>query len=893
MANLHGGLAPEPSAFPTATTNRNFLIGIQSSRKTVLELDVSSRIRYPSQGPSMLLGPSLSSTALLPMAYRTAEGLHGSGLSTSDDSSRNRRVLGFDITSLDATSSSSETAAFGESYMASSLGITWDSPVSGLGAQLRRLTNGPCKEMDGLTLTRSEIDSLRVVELKQACSERGLPTGGNKAELRDRLWNWTVDEKESSQVKITGDFLTRYYEDMAENHHDENVAEAETEDTASDEGSSTPNSLAEWARTIDIEPLLQKRKEIIRQKREGRPSPKKQQPRIDPSKESTADYLKSLARALRAPSSPYASNIKVKELYAASKQADQLGERKVAIDLLQTLLMVTPSDARVYRRLARMYSEQGDVDKAKDTLRAGLDQQPENPWLWHGLGQIERNHGTYKKAKECFAKAIEHDPTYAHAYHALGTMEHGQGNIASAMRIIKKGLEFSPTNHRLWHAYGDVYRAAQMLDDAERSYRRALKHGPHTSYGFAFSALAAVSYEFGDVDKARSWLSKAVEMNDGRHAHGWVALAQLEEAEGNVQKARVLSTSAISQYERGLLEARQRYLKSSGQRADPLPPPGLNATNSIEMTTRLLKQVPKYRSGDKFIYVYQNWARLEERYGDAATVDRVYERAKVAFPYDYKILLSWALYHTDNLNFEKARSIYQEACSKAGKRHADPYRMAAELEISLSNYHEARRILYLGTQSLIQTDYANSTDRKGLPRLLQTWAVCEWHLGNLDRAEVLFGHALRLAPAESRTNILYTIARFKHYQGELHVAQHCIGLVMKDSIYGGDEKEWSLWAEIARDMGNVKLEEECLEKASLARATSPEQDDLSRFLKAARSRDDINGGIAPSMEKLVRKDPWQTKLFGSQGKASDSNAGYNLKFPSRKDESSREARQLE
>ena len=80
------------------------------------------------------------------------------------------------------------------------------------------------------------------------------------------------------------------------------------------------------------------------------------------------------------PSSPYASNKEVKELYDASKKADQLGEPVLAIQLLESLLEVTPNDARIYRRLSRMYREQGDLNLARSTLQNGLRKLPKNPW---------------------------------------------------------------------------------------------------------------------------------------------------------------------------------------------------------------------------------------------------------------------------------------------------------------------------------------------------------------------------------------------------------------------------------------------------------------------------------------------------------------------------------
>ena len=54
-----------------------------------------------------------------------------------------------------------------------SLGITWSSPVSGLGTSS---WSHPHLRSDASSLsTRSYIDSLKVADLKRACAERGLP----------------------------------------------------------------------------------------------------------------------------------------------------------------------------------------------------------------------------------------------------------------------------------------------------------------------------------------------------------------------------------------------------------------------------------------------------------------------------------------------------------------------------------------------------------------------------------------------------------------------------------------------------------------------------------------------------------------------------------------------
>jgi len=784
--------------------------------------------------------------------------------------------------------------------------------------------------------TKEEIMTLKLKELKEACSERGLMKSGNKNVLQERLWGWTSEHQLQQNTNLESDgsdHLTSWFEDTATNFSPSSILRRRRQQQEEElfvevveeeeEETNTPNSLAEWTRSaVDSEKLTQKRQEIHRQKRVGKKPPStdddtdndnkntsnnknnNKNNRADAAAAKTKEYLLKLTNAMKtSPSSPYASNKEVKELYDASKKADQLGEPLLAIQLLDSLLQVTPNDARIYRRLSRMHREQDNLDLARSTLHDGLRKLPKNPWLWHGLGQLELSIGRTEAGIKCYQRAITEDITFAHSYHAWGIHEFSNGQIAKAMKILKKGIEYCPTNHRLHHALGDLYRGAKLLTDAERSYRRSIEEGPSVSHSFAYSALAGVAYEQGDVNEARRWLYRSIETNDGRHAQGWLALAQIEEAEGDVEKALTVCEASIIRYEKGLLEARQRYKqKGSSSRSrynnnvnnrqrktsDELDiidkfPKDPTTSNGIE--EGLLKSIPKYRSGDKFLGVYRHWARLEGRYGTYDNTNRVYERASTAFPFDYKISLDWARYHSKLRNVERAQSLYTEACNRASRRHhvADPYREYAAFEMDLGQYEQARNILFLGAQKLTprrsssddddDDGAGNNNNQKNceLAQLYVTWAVCEWHLQNIPRAESLFDHALQLADvggddegSELRSFILYSMARLEYYERqEIHLAQHCIGLCLKGEPLPGNDNNapvWELWAEIADYTDNPNLEEECLKEATKCRNIGGGSSSSSSALETINM---LKG--SQKMKNFMRQEPWHDKLQTVRG----------------------------
>ena len=64
-----------------------------------------------------------------------------------------------------------------------------------------------------------------------------------------------------------------------------------------------------------------------------------------------------------------------------------------------------------------------------------------------------------------------------------------------------------------------------------------------------------------------------------------------------------------------------------------------------------------------------DWARLEERYGTFETVDEVYERAYIAFPNEYRLLIDWASYHYGMRNIDRARTLFRNAFTVVGTRY--------------------------------------------------------------------------------------------------------------------------------------------------------------------------------------------------------------------------------
>lgn len=721
---------------------------------------------------------------------------------------RSRGVLGFQISSTD----SNEEGRWSRHASISNVDtMAWNLPQ-------------PLQSEDILPWIPSKeaIEKLTVVQLKKELGMRALKKVGNKYLLQNRLKEWTQDNEQEDELNAPP---SKKQETLPSIGQEEDRLQVD--------------SLQEWARTVDLEPLLQRREEIHREKRLG---PKRVSKRIPTQWPSNVRLV--LQKMFEQPSSIY-SNYEVQQMYSVSKQADQMGDRALAKRILYELKSATPHDARIYRRLARMEMEEDQIDTARSILLEGIDLHPDNAFLWHGLGQLEGRAGNFTAQRQHWEMAMRVDPFVPHSYHALGTFDHAAGSIASAMKILKRGLQYCPTNHRLHHALGDLYRDAKLLKMAQKCYQKAIQHGPNVSHGFGWTSLAYVAYEEGQFEQCRSYLHTALR-DEGRCANAWVALAQFEESLGNIAAARSAAETGIAHYERLLMQRHKCTVPK----------------DSVTVRNPLWRQrIPTFRSGDRFHNVYRNWLRLEMRYGRLETAEDVYERAIAAFPREYKIRIDMAQYYQQLNLLNKARQVLVSACDST---HADPYRLLAELEMRQKNYMAAQKILYSGALAVSQS-------RVGVPELFYIWALCEWHLGHFSHAEKLLDYTIAASWTESlpKALIWYTRARLEWDRKEMSRTQHFIGLCLSEdrALPGGNGPVWDLWSNVAIAMGNTRLAQQCKEQARLAYSTKHDDSPIHLF----------------DSRQWMRRDPWHGKIFTPSSGDHDLHR-WTMFFPSLKED---------
>lgn len=487
---------------------------------------------------------------------------------------------------------------------------------------------------------KSQILCLNVKQLKNALAQRGLKRTGKKAELQKRLLIWAV-KKEGERVQSRLEGLRELLGQGDKNggkYSDSFVDTLTSRRKAINEQSSrgTLGLVDESYFDEDTDPS-----------EDDNPTDN-----IEINGESRAQLDRSFNTPTRL------NNLDIRELYMQAKFADQNGERSKSKSLLHQLRGASPNDMRVVRRLARMEMEDGNLALCRELLQTGLRKFPNNAHLIHGLGQLERTCGNKSAACEYFQSAIEKNPAFPNPYHALGTLEHSSGNVKKALAVLQKGIEHCPTNHRLHHALGDVYADAQMLDMAENAYLAALRHVEREwGKSFVYRSLSYVAYAKHDIEKCRSLLVQSLDVND-MHAQGVIALAQLEESEGNINDARKIYRDSISSYEK----------KRLGRGTSSLRKP--NEVDPFDSSSYLVsgnEYSPSF-AGDKWINVFRSWARMEKIHGSYETAHIVYSKAIRMFPNSTVLLTEWAKLQVENNEVQKGKLLFEAACQKSGGR---------------------------------------------------------------------------------------------------------------------------------------------------------------------------------------------------------------------------------
>ncbi|KAL3680864.1 hypothetical protein R1sor_023820 [Riccia sorocarpa] len=182
----------------------------------------------------------------------------------------------------------------------------------------------------------------------------------------------------------------------------------------------------------------------------------------------------------------------------------ELGNVKEEKQLLEEALKRFPGFHKLWLMLGQLEDRVGNLDKARDVYDRALKYCPNSTPLWLCASHLEEKVGGLSKARAVLTKARLKNPQNPELWLAAIRAEARAGNKKEAEVLMAKALQECPSSGLLW---------AESIEMAPRQQRKtksidALKKCDHDP--FVIAAVAKLFWHDRKVDKARSWLNRAV-----------------------------------------------------------------------------------------------------------------------------------------------------------------------------------------------------------------------------------------------------------------------------------------------------------------------------------------------------------------------------------------------
>lgn len=196
----------------------------------------------------------------------------------------------------------------------------------------------------------------------------------------------------------------------------------------------------------------------------------------------------------------------------------QAGRFKRALSQLRAVVDESPGFVLVYRHMASIYKELGNVGRAIEVLEDGLKKNPGNINLLSKLGIMLAEGGQTAKAIEVLNICIDKESFNPENYNFLGVAYYRKGDFRSALENYKKALELDNNYASVFNNIGSMYLVIYRVRKDEAAYElamenfdRALRIDPRL---FAAYNGRGAAYKYkNQADKALADWLKVIEIN--------------------------------------------------------------------------------------------------------------------------------------------------------------------------------------------------------------------------------------------------------------------------------------------------------------------------------------------------------------------------------------------
>jgi arylsulfatase A-like enzyme/Flp pilus assembly protein TadD len=154
----------------------------------------------------------------------------------------------------------------------------------------------------------------------------------------------------------------------------------------------------------------------------------------------------------------------------------QNGNPDIAIVELKQVVEASPQFVLVYRHMANIYKDTGQLPKAIQILEAGLKKNPGSINLLSKLGIMLVEANRPGEAIDILDVCIKKDPFDPENFNYLGVAYYRKGNFKAALDYYKKALEIDNNYASVFNNIGSLYLVVYLKQKEEGAYQEALRN---------------------------------------------------------------------------------------------------------------------------------------------------------------------------------------------------------------------------------------------------------------------------------------------------------------------------------------------------------------------------------------------------------------------------------
>ena len=463
----------------------------------------------------------------------------------------------------------------------------------------------------------------------------------------------------------------------------------------------------------------------------------------------------------------------IRRMFQKAKRLERQGQWRKAIELLDQILELDPTDSHSYLALAKLQARRNHWSEATQAFERGTRACPQSIHLWQAwavheevhrtttrqgrTGQDDNdNHNDDDKARQLYNRALQMDPYNTHVCHAYGLYEKRQGHLEAAETLWQRALEKSSTAAlvcslgELWIAQ-DRHQEAQHLYQTHVSKLASRREQVEVYLAWAWleerylnrnvtTARNLLQYCLDEIDPTNTWAQLALARLEGRH-HMMMMTTTTTETTSNPRQVQEVTLQRLTK-QSVPSPRRSRTRTASSKNATTRTsstaawPEGTGTTNTDTTPNDIQPQTTS------------SFLPLENTSNNSHSSswndkNRNKNPTKQSF----------------RLNNKRSSIHYNNNNKKANSNDGRVYNAWANLQVRNRKYHKARRILQEGLRHH--------------PRDFSLWQAAgkvEECLGNLTGARSCYGTSLCIQPS-APTLVAYALLELKHPQQQQQQAE--------------------------------------------------------------------------------------------------------------------------